>query len=644
MIDYGYNQAEICWGDSYIDEVNIRKVLQGIKDIGGSRVRLAVQAGTLADLDRAVNLSVQYGLKPLLCIIDNPSLGYDGSVAGYGRMCTAIAKRYGVQGTNQVTEYELFNEPNFSGDSPRVTDPASFTNWLKAGYTAIKAVHSSSTVICGGVTPAADSAFFGITVNPITWYAGIYAAGGGKFFDHAGFHLYASEPPTPSILPWTFMTALRALMVAQGDSAKQVWVTEVGVGYPGGPGITDLAMARDWLKIMVQGIESYSWTGPFYIYNYRDCTTNTNDFNSIYGMVYNSYNPKQPVYDYAKTIRGTGTADTTPPSTPTGLTVTDVTDQSAALTWNTSTDNVGVIDYWVYLNGVKSAVSATTSVKLTALTPGSPYAVSVTAVDAAGNESSAVTGAFTTNVPSAGAVQAFFQYNFAGTGSTLPTTFVQLGLGFSVASDVALPNASGSAGTFWTVAPYTLDQQSPDHSSEIMQATASAYPDRAALALARVSPDGTQWVGALISGGGKADACKILTASGGTITLRKACNAIPLQPGERLHLAVKGNVYTASRITPDGVSTDVLSWTDINNAYPGKANLRTGVGWWHKRVGSVNYPAPGVTGTWKASDLSAVAPSSSGGFGGGFDLWMLAVTDEDDLGLVYSAGLWEAAL
>jgi hypothetical protein len=310
-------------------------------------------------------------------------------------------------------------------------------------------------------------------------------------------------------------------------------------------------------------------------------------------------------------------------------------------------DDVGVTVYRIK-NAADNSILATTallgqtSTDISGLTPGTPYVAYATAVDAAGNESNpSNTFPFTTASPVG--IQANFSYNFTGTGSTLPTVFVQLGLGFAVSSDVALPNAPTVDGEYWTIAPYGTDQQSPDHSSQIMQSTASANPDRAALSLVRIKPDGSQFAGAMITGGGTADACKIVTYAAGVLTIRAAEDAAPLQPGERLVCTAEGNVYTALRIAPDNTSTVVLSWTDTKGAYAGAVNRRAGIGWWHRMVGGIVYPPPGITGLWKASDLYAVAPSVANN-ASSFDPWMLGITKQSDLGLVVSTGLWEAAL
>src|SRR5204863_252338 len=78
-------------------------------------------------------------------------------------------------------------------------------------------------------------------------------------------------------------------------------------------------------------------------------------------------------------------ADTTPPTTPTGLTATVAGSTGANLSWTASTDNVGVTGYVVRRNGVQVATPATTSFADTGLSAATTYSYTVAARDAAGN-------------------------------------------------------------------------------------------------------------------------------------------------------------------------------------------------------------------------------------------------------------------
>ncbi len=84
---------------------------------------------------------------------------------------------------------------------------------------------------------------------------------------------------------------------------------------------------------------------------------------------------------------GSGGGDTTPPSTPTGLSASGTTSTSTNLSWNASTDNVGVTGYDVLRNGTSIATVTGTTYTASGLTPSTVYSFAVRARDAAGNVS-----------------------------------------------------------------------------------------------------------------------------------------------------------------------------------------------------------------------------------------------------------------
>ncbi|MFA6961193.1 MAG: fibronectin type III domain-containing protein [Opitutaceae bacterium] len=85
----------------------------------------------------------------------------------------------------------------------------------------------------------------------------------------------------------------------------------------------------------------------------------------------------------------TTTADTAAPVQPSGLVSSSVAMTSFTLSWNISTDNVGVTGYDIYKNGVQIGSSVSPDYAVTGLTPGTVYTMTVTARDAAGNVSTA---------------------------------------------------------------------------------------------------------------------------------------------------------------------------------------------------------------------------------------------------------------
>jgi parallel beta-helix repeat protein len=91
-----------------------------------------------------------------------------------------------------------------------------------------------------------------------------------------------------------------------------------------------------------------------------------------------------------------GAADTEAPTVPTGLAATAVSSSQIDLTWNASTDNVGVVGYRIFRNGTLSDSTSGTSHSDTGLSPSTTYTYSVRAYDAAGNTSGASASASAT--------------------------------------------------------------------------------------------------------------------------------------------------------------------------------------------------------------------------------------------------------
>ncbi|MCW2811356.1 MAG: metallophosphoesterase, partial [Friedmanniella sp.] len=85
----------------------------------------------------------------------------------------------------------------------------------------------------------------------------------------------------------------------------------------------------------------------------------------------------------------TWTVDTTLPSTPTGLTVTVASTTSLSVRWNASTDTSGIASYTLTRNGTAIPNLTTTTYTDSGLTTGTAYSYTVTAVDNAGNSSTA---------------------------------------------------------------------------------------------------------------------------------------------------------------------------------------------------------------------------------------------------------------
>jgi hypothetical protein len=101
------------------------------------------------------------------------------------------------------------------------------------------------------------------------------------------------------------------------------------------------------------------------------------------------------------TAQTTITVDGIPPSVPTSVTATAVSDSEIDLSWASSTDNLGVAGYDIYQNGNFLATTTALSYADTNLSAGATYTYDLDAFDAAGNVSATSTSvSATTNAAS----------------------------------------------------------------------------------------------------------------------------------------------------------------------------------------------------------------------------------------------------
>ncbi len=138
------------------------------------------------------------------------------------------------------------------------------------------------------------------------------------------------------------------------------------------------------------------------------------------------------------------TGDTTAPSIPTNLAATAVSPSAINLTWTASTDAVGVTGYKIYRAGTQVGTSATNSYSDTGLTASTQYSYTVSANDAAGNNSVQSTSASATTQAGAPGIAcniATIQnaINSAANGATILIS----GAGCTLNGNLTIPNTKG---------------------------------------------------------------------------------------------------------------------------------------------------------------------------------------------------------
>lgn len=629
MLSFGFNQVEVSGGDAWMSEPDMRKCMTGIRDIGASDIRMAcvwqfIETGrgqfNWGPVDRAVNMARSFGLAPTL-VVQFPPPGWGASATDFGNFAKAVAARYGSGGTGQVSNYEIMNEQNNIVNLAPPT-PQQYTPYLKAAYLGIKSVHPvGSNVIVGGVMSCYGGFF---TTGSYYFCSTLYQTGCKDYFDTMGFHWYSNtdqfvmEKPTATQTFFREMQGVRDAMVANGDSAKPIWVTELGFPYPT---VSSLTTCRDWMKLQVDILNGLSWVGKWFIYNYRNSGTDTSNANNQWGVVDFNFTKKQPLWDYVATLSprasqvsftGTGSLSAMVrqlvPARFTG-----VGGLSAAVSSRqyvtASFGGVGSLGVEVFgrphadFTGF-GTLTAMVRESRTATATFSGAGTLSADVDITHRATAAFTGSggLTCSVGQ----QRIYSHTFSGT--TKPSTFTDFGaVSYYVQFSQAFNGNPSVDGWYYSGAVYNLDQLSADHISEVTLGAGGLSYDRSVMPLVRCDPAGANWAGATMHLGN----CQIISCVGGVLAQR-ATGGIGAGASDRLGIKAVGSTYT---ILKNGVDTGV-TWTDDTGLIP-VTNKRTGFGFQHARSGGAFYGTAGIS-FWSGSDafVTPVTPTVASAFGG----------------------------
>jgi polysaccharide biosynthesis protein PslG len=226
-----------------------------------------------------------------------------------------VVDRYSDMGVNV---YEVWNEQNTTRFWPSGPNPSEYTEMLAAAYPAIKSANSQATVLFGGVAQ-----------NDYRFLEAVYASGGGRYFDAVATHVYPKAEPTQC---WSEggrlsrhalcgVEEIRKAMVANGDSAKQVWLTEFGYATCVNSsaacwdmGVTETQQA-EYLTRSFQQLSSYPWISTVLWYGFRNVywlRDDANDLEASFGLMRTDFSPKPALAAFRAYATG-AIAPTVPP-------------------------------------------------------------------------------------------------------------------------------------------------------------------------------------------------------------------------------------------------------------------------------------------------------------------------------------------
>jgi hypothetical protein len=271
-----------------------------------------------AGLDNMVNSAVAKGINVLVLLNGTPDWDtYPGCTNTGGTicapngttatatMCSAVATHY----KGEVFDYELRNEVNVTANWEPSATSSDYVLELNACANAMHAVDPTIKIVSSGLENAADVT--GVSIAPTTFVTSMYA--NGAVFDILGFHPY-TYPYTPSYdlstvhgSGWYAMTQVRAIMVANGDSAKPIWATEFGAptcgpGRAYGINNSIVQYDRNFMTFQAQEqiaqdafntMATESWLGKIFFYTKKDANSNDpSTTENCFGVFFTNNQPK----------------------------------------------------------------------------------------------------------------------------------------------------------------------------------------------------------------------------------------------------------------------------------------------------------------------------------------------------------------
>jgi polysaccharide biosynthesis protein PslG len=306
----------------WMSATSIGNQLDAYSAIGAKWIRFDInwndiQAGgpssyAWANYDKVVNAATSRGIRVLGMLGYSPPWarpsGCDDSkcapanVNDYATFAGAAAAHLAPLG---VHAWEIWNEPNAVAFWKPSPNPAQYTRMLKAAYTQIKKADPSATVVTGGTAAVATN---GTNYSPFDFDKAIYQNGAKGYFDALGHHPYcfvqlADNCPNAFSVDsaWSQMNAtsknLVGLMQAYGDGNKKIWGTEFGAPTNGVGAITEAQQATMVTNAYALW-KTYSFTGPLFIYTFRDPGTDPAVSEDWFGIVHNDWTPKPAYYAY----------------------------------------------------------------------------------------------------------------------------------------------------------------------------------------------------------------------------------------------------------------------------------------------------------------------------------------------------------
>ncbi|GLP75689.1 hypothetical protein TUM20983_27990 [Mycobacterium antarcticum] len=347
---YGQTKAQI---DAQLDQMqalgveNIRVFVPwALLDFAGPS---AAGSATWAQLDLVMQSAKERDMGVMAEINSTPpyavTAGFPGSGTPDPAAFATFMSKFVAQYGNEVSAYEIWNEPNSIQFSNPI-DPAAYAALLKAAYPVIKSADPTATVVAGAVGHVFTTGF---TMDPVDFVQAMIAADPtiGQYFDALSYHPYDEglpfsagnvDPNAGGFASDTAYNQVKDLMAL--FPTKKVWISEFGVptySYVDANGaIQTVTQAQQaaLIKDLIESWGSLGQAGPIFLYTGRDTLTGDGVADDNYGLWTTTGAPKA-VIDFLTTYfaahpQNPGTGGPTDPGTGGGGTPTDAAAALAA--------------------------------------------------------------------------------------------------------------------------------------------------------------------------------------------------------------------------------------------------------------------------------------------------------------------------
>ena len=109
-------------------------------------------------------------------------------------------------------------------------------------------------------------------------------------------YTFPALPDDPAAANWSSfqqLSPIHDVMVAGGDTAKTIWLTEFGAPTGTSSAAVSESVQAQTIDIVLQAARNTSWLGPAFIYSIRDAGTNAADREHNFGIVRRDFTQKQ---------------------------------------------------------------------------------------------------------------------------------------------------------------------------------------------------------------------------------------------------------------------------------------------------------------------------------------------------------------